>query len=315
MTSDASSLKCPECHTLRRPDAGSCDECGLLFVGVQKSGRRKTDRRRAEDARFRECPACLSENDEHALKCRYCGEVLDARYRAIRARRIRSQINYASWVAYILGVVSLFIFKPVGFVAIGAGLILSIAYYAIRVEDPLDDESGDDREAEPAPAGLVDRIKRQLGFEEVTLRHPRYPGLRTVVMGTPLLIAAVGYLFNYSVIAAPTNDAVSSVAKMANIEISASYPKWFSQDELVLDFDPASVPDATALRRSLVELSKMMQDEKSKRVVVNWGDESFALSGKLFRRLGTDRDALSELPEALRPGPAKPATRVTIPVR
>src|SRR5439155_1472504 len=65
-----------------------------------------------------------------------CSEIVDDDYYRTRAQRTRARVNYASWVAYLFGLGALLVFRPVGIVSIGAGLLLSILYYAIPVEPP-----------------------------------------------------------------------------------------------------------------------------------------------------------------------------------
>ena len=310
-------LRCPECRVVRDPSAASCPSCGLLFLSTAHPSRRDEDKqRRASDARKQECPACLARVEEGALRCRYCGEILDPRYRAVRARRIRAQINYASWVAYLLGVVTLFIFRPVGIIAIAAGLMLSIAYYAIRIDEP---EVEDDQEGDSRQSRRLDGLKRQFGLETVTIQHPRFPALRTAVMGTPLLIAAIGWAFNYSVVQVPANDAISSVAKLADIDVNAHLGWFVDPGTLVLDFDerPGTV-EPREIRDSLVALSKGMTRDYD-RVVVRYHGTDIDVDPDTFRRLGQVPDdelheLLGSLPDQLAPPRLVPTNRVIIPL-
>ena len=70
------------------------------------------------------------------MRCRHCSEIVNDDYYRARAQRVRSRVNYASWIAYLFGLGALLVFRPVGLVSIGAGLLLSILYYAIPVEPP-----------------------------------------------------------------------------------------------------------------------------------------------------------------------------------
>src|SRR5437588_4566178 len=118
-------MRCPECNALNQPDAAACTNCGLLlFKAVPK--RRAEDfagqRRRAADNDHNECQYCGGEIAANAIRCRHCSEIVnDLSYRE-RARRIRSRVNYASWVVYLFGLGALLVFRPVGLLSIAAGL-------------------------------------------------------------------------------------------------------------------------------------------------------------------------------------------------
>lgn len=319
MSSETVMLRCPECRVVRDPSAASCTSCGLIFLSTAHPLRRDEDKqRRVSDALKQECPACLARVDEGALRCRHCGEILDPRYRAVRARRLRAQLNYASWVAYLLGVVTLFIFRPVGIIAIGAGLMLSIAYYAIRIDEPSVD-SDDEEEEDGQKANGLSSLKRQFGLETVTLQHPRFPALRTAVMGTPLLIAAIGWAFNYSVVQIPANDAISSVARLADIDVNAHLGWFVDPGTLVLDFDKKSrdiEPDD--VRESLIVLSRGL-DRDYDRIVVRYRGEDVEIDpatfGALGRASGDDLDLLLEgLPGQLAPPRPVPTNRIVLPL-
>src|SRR5258706_4100724 len=142
-------MRCPECHVLNESDAAVCTNCGLILlkkVVEQASQRRAEDyagyKRRARDKQVTPCPFCHGDITMSVVRCRHCSEIVDDDYYRARARTTRSRVNYASWVAYLFGLAALLVFRPVGVVSIGAGLPLSILYYAIPAEPPQTKGSG-----------------------------------------------------------------------------------------------------------------------------------------------------------------------------
>ena len=106
-------------------------------LAVQR--RRATDSGRsaaANDADTAQCQFCNGAVRPKAVRCKHCGEILNEDFYRERAQRIRSRMNYASWVMYLFGLGALLVFRPVGVLSIAAGLLLSIAYYAVPVEPP-----------------------------------------------------------------------------------------------------------------------------------------------------------------------------------
>jgi len=131
-----------------------------------------------------------------AVRCRHCGQVVDDLHYAARVARIRANINYASWVAWILGLLAFMIARPVGLIAIGAGMLLSIAYYAIppsasRSRVSAGARSGSDAFSRGSSPGKGDGPL------------PHFPGRRLVFVGTPILAAVLGYFANFMILQRP----------------------------------------------------------------------------------------------------------------
>ena len=99
-------MHCPECHSLNDTLNGSCPACGLLLVNM-KPKRRSDDlasqKRRKDDRESASCPFCAGAIESTAVRCVHCSEIVDDDYYRARAQRIRSRVNYASWVAYLFG--------------------------------------------------------------------------------------------------------------------------------------------------------------------------------------------------------------------
>ncbi|HEX9460735.1 MAG TPA: hypothetical protein VGA84_16420, partial [Thermoanaerobaculia bacterium] len=119
-------MRCPECHTPYEANAAACSNCGLLLLNLAPHRRAEdlsTKKRRAAD-QMAPCKFCGSEIPLKAIRCRHCSEIVNDDFYRERAQRTRSRINHASWVAYIFGLGALLVFRPVGLVSIGAGLLL-----------------------------------------------------------------------------------------------------------------------------------------------------------------------------------------------
>ncbi|HYO78664.1 MAG TPA: hypothetical protein VE010_19545, partial [Thermoanaerobaculia bacterium] len=71
-------------------------------------------KRRASDADTATCQFCSGAVPPNAIRCKHCSEVLDENFYRERAHRLRSRINYASWVLYLFGLGALLVFRPVG---------------------------------------------------------------------------------------------------------------------------------------------------------------------------------------------------------
>src|SRR6266511_6077927 len=195
-------MRCPECHTNHEPGATVCIQCGLLLLGPPEPKRRAEDlasqRRRAADQTH--CDFCEGTISGKAIRCKHCGEIVNENYYRDRAQRLRSRINYASWVAYLFGLGALLLFRPVGLLSIAAGLLLSIAYYAIPVEPPRS------RRKPGKPASMATRLRRQFGMERVAIPIPHLRNKKLVFVGTPLVAALIGYSANLFLLQEPIND-------------------------------------------------------------------------------------------------------------
>src|SRR5579885_1566078 len=119
-------MNCPECHASYEAGATVCTNCGLILLHAQEPPKRRAEdfasqRRRAAD-QVTSCQFCNGEIGAKAIRCKHCGEIVNADYYRDRARRLRARVNYASWVAYIFGLGALLVFWPVGLLSIAAGL-------------------------------------------------------------------------------------------------------------------------------------------------------------------------------------------------
>jgi hypothetical protein len=314
--------RCPECRTTRDPEAASCSRCGLIFVTEAHAARRKSDqKRRSVDLMQTDCKVCRGSIDRTAMRCRHCGEILDPRYRAHRARRLRSQINYASWIAYILGFLMLFILQPVGVIAIIGGLLLSIAYYAIRVEEP-EEEPQEGTEpppateshttaASPASTSPWSRLKRQFGIEKIRLGSKGKIGV--VVAGTPLLLVLIGWATNYSMLQIPINQILASGTGV--FDISGRYEYYVVPGVVVLEID--EIRNREEAERTLERIVGDLSDRRIEEIDFRSGDHSVRIDAARLRRMQRDdyRDLVRQLSgtgEA--PTRPAPASSVRIPI-
>lgn len=310
-------MRCPECNVAREPDAKACTACGLLFVTLAEPHRRAEDRvrqkRRAADAEMVECRACKGAVPKSAIRCRHCSEILDPGYLARKARKRRKQVNAASWTAYLLGLVTLFIFRPVGMIAIGAGLMLSILYYLIPVEEELPFEDEDDADGNPRSRGerlqssfrsLGEHLRRQFAFERFTLKVPHLPHLKVALVGTPLLAAALGLVTQHFLLQVPLSRAIEASSSFDGVEVSARYRYWIVPGVVVYDVEVDEGADASD---ALVALSRASTDQEVGEVHLQVGDRApLTIGGDTFRQMGRlqseERSVIAQLRQIFRPG-------------
>ena len=324
MSEIATSPKCPECGVSRGPDSSYCSACGLIFVGGAHPQRRQSDRRRASDMTKTTCHVCRGTIEQDAQRCVHCGEIIDPAYRAAKARLLRSQINYASWVAYILGFLMLFIFRPVGIIAIIAGLLLSIAYYAIRIPDSGGSDDHDDGEGPdasqdrhygrkpPSRSRFSRFLSRQFGVETVRLGPADRKKIGLVVAGTPLLLVAIGWATNYSMLQIPIDRALASETDFPILEIAAHYEYFVLPGTVVLEIE--KVGDTRNAEKALMKIASEFEGDE---VEIRLGENALRLEGERFRTLSPAeiRDLVRTLTPQLYEAPApEPTRQVRIPV-
>lgn len=271
--------------------------------------------RRASDSTKTTCRICRGVIEQDAQRCLHCGEIIDPAYRAARAMLLRSQINYASWTAYILGFLMLFIFRPVGVIAIVAGLLLSIAYYAIRIPDSEapDDRDGEKEDPRPERQSRFARfMRRQFGVETIRLGSSKQKKLGLVVAGTPLLLVAIGWATNYSMLQIPINQALASDSDFPILEIAAHYEYFVLPGSVVLEIEKLDEPE-----NAEKALSRIASEFEGKEVEIRFGKNAVRLPGDRFRGLTPleIQDLVDTLrPQLHEPPPPAPSRQVRIPV-
>src|SRR5687767_10928034 len=225
-------MHCPECKSLNEASATACASCGLLLLNA-KPKRRAEDhavqKRRSVDQEASACKFCGGQIPANAIRCRHCSEIVNDEYYRDRARRIRSRVNYASWVAYLFGLGALLVFRPVGILSIAAGLALSIVYYAIPAEPP-----------QKGRGGLGRFLKAQLKMERVSLPIPALRNKKLVFVGTPLVAALVGYSANIFLLQRPVNEVLEGNAAFHGMKVSAHYQYWVIPGVVVYDLQELS---------------------------------------------------------------------------
>jgi hypothetical protein len=296
-------MRCPECHSLNEPGAAACATCGLILVKLPIKGRRAEDQaeqkrrqtdleahRRAEDLAVQrrrtadaggKCEYCDGTISTKAVRCKHCGEILKADYYRERAQRLRARINYASWVAYIFGLGALLVFRPVGLVSIGAGLLLSIVYYAIPVEPPA---------AKGKRTPFVQILKRQLRLERVSVPIPNFKNRKLVFVGTPLIAALIGYSANVFLLQEPMNQVLKQNSAFAGMDVSAHYEYYIDPGVVVYDLKKISVHQTPIdVHTAFLEFAKKLRDKKYSRIELSYrGTTKFQIDGASFHKLGVE---------------------------
>jgi hypothetical protein len=288
-------MHCPECHSLNETGASACHSCGLLLLsltppaapGVQK--RRADDlaheKRRAADKDHAACKFCGGDIRQDAIRCVHCSEIVNEEYFRDRSRRLRSRVNYASWVAYLFGLAALLVFRPVGLLSIAGGLLLSIVYYAIPVEPP--PPRGEKRRTK-----LGTLIRQQLKMERVSIPIPHMRNKKLIFVGTPLIAAIVGYSANLFLVQEPVNHILKENAAFQGMSISAHYEYWVVPGVIVYDLKKLSVQQTPMdVHTAFLEFAKKMKEKRYSRVELSYkGNTRFAIDGASFAKLGEAYD-------------------------
>ncbi len=328
-------MRCPECDATNEATATACESCGLLLIQVMheepvpivsaaipeaspmrraedlaSKHRRVTDfgrRRRSADTDTAECQFCNGPVRPNAIRCKHCGEILNEDFYRERAQRIRSRMNYASWVMYLFGLGALLVFRPVGVLSIAAGLLLSIAYYAVPVEPPSSPRS-------KRQTGLVTMIRRQFRMERVAIPIPALRNKKLIFVGTPLIAALIGYSANLLLLQEPVNDILKQDA-FQGMKVSAHYQYYVIPGVVVYDLEGLSVRQTPLdVQTALLEFAKKVKEKRYSRVDLAYrGEHKFSIDGASFMKLGQEYAnqnfdyVLYEFPRLFRGQSAKPA--------
>lgn len=308
MTSNApTSTRCPECQTPTDAAAVACLKCGLLLLNREAPKRRQDDflrvGRRTSDLAKTDCPFCLGKIEEQAVRCRHCGQIVNEEFRAQQLKRRRERINYASWVAYVFGLVTLMLFRPVGLLAIGAGLLLSILYYAIPGE-ALEKIAGESRMRR-----WWRGVRSQAKFERVSIPMPAFRKAKLVFVGTPVLATIIGYLANFLFLQQPMNEIIQGNQAFAGMSVSAHYEYWIVPGVVVYDLKSlGSESTPLQVHTAFLEYAKVMKTREFEKVELRFqGSEKFSLDGSTFRKAGEEYAArnfafvLFDLPRLFEP--------------
>lgn len=279
-------MRCPECHSLNEAEAAACSSCGLLLLNAAPKRRAEDyagQKRRAADRESQNCRFCEGEIPLTAVRCRHCSEVVDEDFYRERAARLRSRVNYASWVAYLFGLGALLVFRPVGILSIAAGLLLSIAYYAIPAEPP-----SSPRSKRQTRIGTL--IRRQFRMERVAIPLPALRNKKLVFVGTPLIAALIGYSANLFLLQEPVNDILRENAAFRGMKVSAHYQYWVIPGVVVYDLEELSFRQTPIdVHTAFLEFAGKLKEKRYSRVELSFkGTTKFSLSGDGFQRLGQE---------------------------
>ena len=303
-------MRCPECDATNEATATACDSCGLLLIqavhaepvpiiSVTLPGiapqrraedlvqrRRITDwgrTRRTSDAETEECQFCNGAVRPRSVRCRHCGEILNEDFYRERAQRIRSRMNYASWVMYLFGLGALLVFRPVGVLSIAAGLLLSIAYYAVPVEPPSSPRS-------KRKTGFWTMIRRQFRMERVAIPIPALRNKKLIFVGTPLIAALIGYSANYFLLQEPVNDILKESSAFQGMKVSAHYQYYVVPGVVVYDLEGLTARQTPLdVQTALLEFAKKVKEKRYSRVDLAYrGQHKFSIDGASFMKLGRE---------------------------
>jgi hypothetical protein len=279
-------MRCPECNSLNEADSAACANCGLLLLNVAPK-RRADDlavkKRRASDVPSTHCSFCEGTIAVNAVRCKHCSEVVDEDFYRERAQRLRSRINYASWVMYLFGLGALLVFRPVGVLSIAAGLLLSIAYYAIPVEPPSSPRS-------KKKTGLGTLIARQLKMERVAIPLPAMRNKKLVFVGTPLIAALIGYSANLFLLQEPVNDILKGNTAFQGMKVSAHYQYWVVPGVVVYDLKGLSFRQTPIdVHTAFLEFARELKEKRYSRVDLSYkGTTKFSIDGASFTKIGQE---------------------------
>jgi predicted nucleic acid-binding Zn ribbon protein len=259
-------------------------------------------KRRSSDLDNASCRFCSGAIPSDAIRCKHCSEVVDEDFFRERAQRLRSRMNYASWVMYLFGLGALLVFRPVGVLSIAAGLLLSIAYYAIPVEPPTSPRS-------QKKTGLGTLIRRQFKMERVSIPLPALRNMKLVFVGTPLVAALVGYSANLFLLQEPVNDILKENSAFHGMEVSAHYQYYVIPGVVVYDLKGLSFRQTPIdVHTAFLEFAREMKEKRYSRVDLSYqGTTKFSVDGASFMKLGEEYAkknfdyVLYSLPRLLRP--------------
>lgn len=276
-------MRCPECKAANEAAASFCSTCGLILFKVKSPQRRAEDhaqeRRRSADLAVAECRFCKGRVPAGAVRCMHCSQFLDEELARTLMQRRRAQINYASWVLYLLGLFALLIFKPVGFLAIAAGLALSILYYALPA-DPisLDGQS------------FFRTFWQQLRVERVAVPVPAMRKRKLIFVGTPLLAAIAGFLANYLILQRPMNQILEQNAAYRGMKVSTHYQYWIVPGVLVYDLRSLDNDlDPLHVHTALLQYAQKQKTSDYERVELHYrGEAKLWMDGTTFKRIGEE---------------------------
>ena len=279
-------MRCPECHSLNEADTAVCATCGLILL--KSAPRRRADdvaqqKRRATDVEMQACRFCGGDIPVSAIRCRHCSEVVNDEYYRERAQRLRSRINYASWVAYLFGLGALLLFRPVGLLSIAAGLLLSILYYAIPVDPP-----PSHKQKRRTSFGTF--VRKQFRLERVAIPLPAFRNRKLIFVGTPLIAALVGYAANLLLLQQPVDDILKENAAFRGMSVSAHYQYYVIPGVVVYDLKSLSFRQTPIdVQTAFLEFAERMREKKYQRIeLAHRGVTKFSIDGDSFRKLGTE---------------------------
>jgi len=205
---------------------------------------------------------------------------------SVRARQ-REQYGGINWGAAFfgwlvaVGLGALLVFRPVGVLSIAAGLLLSIAYYAVPVEPPASPRS-------KSKTGFWTMIRRQFRMERVAIPIPALRNKKLIFVGTPLIAALIGYSANLFLLQEPVNDILKENGAFSGMKVSAHYQYYVIPGVVVNDLEGLSVRQTPIdVQSAFLEFASKVKEKRYSRVDLAYrGEHKFSIDGASFMKLG-----------------------------
>jgi len=173
------------------------------------------------------------------------------------------------------------VFRPVGLVSIAAGLLLSIAYYAIPVEPPRGPRE---------KKNFREFLRKQFKMERVQIPIPALRNKKLVFVGTPLIAAIIGYSANVFLLQEPMNDVLKQNMAFRGMSVSTHYEYWVVPGVVEYDLQSLTLRQAPIdVHTALLEFAKKVREKRYSRVDLSYrGVRKFSIDGASFQRIGDE---------------------------
>jgi len=165
---------------------------------------------------------------------------------------------------------------------IGAGMLLSIVYYAI----PVDTYSP--KKKTQKKRSLLQFLKRQFRFEKTAIPIPRLGSMKLIFIGTPVVAMVIGFLANFIFLQKPMDQILRSNDAFKGMSVSAHYEYWVVPGVIVYDLKTVGAKQTPLdVHTAFLEYAKKLQGTRFRRVELSFrGVKHFDIDGSVFNRIG-----------------------------